>query len=126
MQQENNTIDAPEIKAKQVFISSFSINNLLPKELYLLPKTEITIDGNNSFNYGQYYIGNVDCGSGTYIRTLTNDLSKSLNTVSHLVFLERTRQGQFLLENSIPFNFVKEFQGNTNILDVVTKAIRRF
>lgn len=41
------------------------------------------------------------CSSGTYIRSLANDIGKELNTGGYLESLNRTRVGNFLLENSI-------------------------
>jgi tRNA pseudouridine55 synthase len=37
----------------------------------------------------------VECGTGTYVRTLGADLAKALGTVGHLVSLRRTRVGPF-------------------------------
>ncbi len=45
---------------------------------------------------------------GTYIRTLGEDIAKKLNTVGHLVALERTAIGQFNLKDSISDDEVDE------------------
>ena len=37
----------------------------------------------------------VDCGSGTYIRTLCHDIGQALNAPAHMRFLLRTRHGAF-------------------------------
>lgn len=42
----------------------------------------------------------VDCGSGTYIRTLCHDIGMSLSCPAHMRFLLRTRHGAFTLENA--------------------------
>lgn len=42
----------------------------------------------------------VVCSSGTYIRTLAEDLGKRLNTGAHLAELRRTRVGSFSLDNA--------------------------
>ncbi len=42
----------------------------------------------------------VDCGSGTYIRTLCHDIGQALNAPAHMRFLLRTRHGSFSIENA--------------------------
>ena len=43
----------------------------------------------------------VDCGKGTYVRSLARDLAETLGTVGHVVELRRTRVGPFTLEQAI-------------------------
>ena len=43
----------------------------------------------------------VDCGSGTYIRTLCHDIGQVLNAPAHMRFLLRTRHGAFSIENAV-------------------------
>ncbi|WP_207455825.1 tRNA pseudouridine(55) synthase TruB [Azospirillum sp. SYSU D00513] len=43
----------------------------------------------------------VDCGKGTYIRSLARDLARKLGTVGHVTLLRRLRVGGFTLERSI-------------------------
>ncbi|MFN8759338.1 MAG: tRNA pseudouridine(55) synthase TruB [Tagaea sp.] len=43
----------------------------------------------------------VDCGKGTYVRSLARDLARSLDTVGHVVELRRTRVGKFAVESAI-------------------------
>lgn len=45
----------------------------------------------------------VCCTKGTYIRTLAEEIAKSAGTVAHLTGLQRTKSGQFLLNESITF-----------------------
>ncbi len=40
----------------------------------------------------------VNCGKGTYIRSLANDIGKALNSGGHLIELRRTRSGRFTTE----------------------------
>ncbi|HEY3396810.1 MAG TPA: tRNA pseudouridine(55) synthase TruB [Armatimonadota bacterium] len=42
----------------------------------------------------------LDCGSGTYVRSLAEALAAALGTVGHLSFLARTRVGNFRLEQA--------------------------
>ncbi|MGQ9366352.1 tRNA pseudouridine(55) synthase TruB [Azospirillum sp. ST 5-10] len=43
----------------------------------------------------------VDCGKGTYVRSLARDLAEALGTVGHVATLRRTRVGRFTLEGAI-------------------------
>ena len=43
----------------------------------------------------------VDCGKGTYVRSLARDIAESLGTVGHVVTLRRLRVGRFTLEKAI-------------------------
>jgi tRNA pseudouridine55 synthase len=43
----------------------------------------------------------VDCGKGTYIRSLARDLAAALGTCGHVTALRRTRVGPFTLQQSI-------------------------
>ena len=47
------------------------------------------------------YMLAVDCGSGTYIRTLCHDIGQRLNAPAHMRFLLRTRHGSFSIENAV-------------------------
>ena len=47
------------------------------------------------------YMLTVDCGSGTYIRTLCHDIGQALNAPAHMRFLLRTRHGAFSIENAV-------------------------
>ena len=47
------------------------------------------------------YMLSVDCGSGTYIRTLCHDIGQALDAPAHMRFLLRTRHGAFAIENAI-------------------------
>lgn len=50
----------------------------------------------------------VDCGQGAYIRSLAHDLGEALGCGAHLDFLQRTRVGDFLLENSYDLEQIGE------------------
>jgi len=43
----------------------------------------------------------VECGKGTYIRTLAEDLGRALGTCAHLARLRRTASGPFLLADAV-------------------------
>lgn len=43
----------------------------------------------------------VDCGKGTYVRSIARDLAERLGTVGHVITLRRLRVGAFTLERAI-------------------------
>lgn len=50
----------------------------------------------------------VHCSSGTYVRSLANDLGEKLGSGAHLVGLRRTRSGQFTLKDAVPLRRLQE------------------
>ncbi|MBM3570177.1 MAG: tRNA pseudouridine(55) synthase TruB [Alphaproteobacteria bacterium] len=50
----------------------------------------------------------VECGKGTYVRSLARDLARALGTVGHVAALRRTRVGRFGEADSIPLATVEE------------------
>ena len=64
----------------------------------------------------------VSCGKGTYIRSLTVDIARSLGTHGYTTYLNRTKVGKFLLENTITLanliNLVHNEPTNLQLLPV--------
>lgn len=56
----------------------------------------------------------VYCSSGTYVRSLANDLGKVLGCGAYLVGLRRTKSGRFTLRDAVPLRKLREAfeQGN--------------
>jgi tRNA pseudouridine55 synthase len=50
----------------------------------------------------------VYCSSGTYVRSLANDLGKALGAGAHLVGLRRTKSGRFTLRDAVPLRRLQE------------------
>lgn len=50
----------------------------------------------------------VFCSSGTYVRSLANDLGAALGCGAHLVGLRRTRSGRFTLRDAVPLRRLQE------------------
>lgn len=50
----------------------------------------------------------VDCGKGTYVRSLARDLALALGTVGHVTSLRRTRSGPFTLNHAISLDSLEE------------------
>lgn len=80
---EGVTTDDIEIEAREVEVYKCELLN--PDESKL-PKFEI----------------DVECGGGTYIRSLIRDIGYTLDSVATTTLLERTQQSQFHLEDSLP------------------------
>jgi len=53
-------------------------------------------------------IVDVYCSSGTYVRSLANDLGEVLGTGGHLVGLRRTKSGEFALRDAIQLRRLEE------------------
>jgi tRNA pseudouridine55 synthase len=50
----------------------------------------------------------VFCSSGTYVRSLTNDVGQALGTGAYLVGLRRTKSGRFTLRDAVPLQRIQE------------------
>jgi tRNA pseudouridine55 synthase len=50
----------------------------------------------------------VYCSSGTYVRSLANDLGVALGAGAHLVGLRRTKSGRFTLRDAVPLRRLQE------------------
>ena len=61
----------------------------------------------------------VECGGGTYIRSLVRDIGIELGTVATMTSLERTKQGLFLPKHCLPYQITDD--DNAAIVDVVKK-----
>ena len=68
----------------------------------------------------------VECGGGTYIRSLIRDIAMELGTAAHLVDLVRTRQGEFILgENTTNFEDLDEFENIRKAINERAGLIRQ-
>ena len=52
----------------------------------------------------------VDCGKGTYIRSLARDIAKALGTVGHVSMLRRLSVGPFGADRSISLDFLESLE----------------
>lgn len=62
----------------------------------------------------------VSCSKGTYIRSLCEDIAEKLNTVGYMLELERTKVGDFRIENAIT---LKELEENKENEEYIQKHI---
>lgn len=59
----------------------------------------------------------VDCGSGTYIRSLARDIGEDLGCGGHLTRLRRTRIDRFTLEMALPLTALDEWAAHLLPMD---------
>ena len=58
--------------------------------------------GENSFRF------KINCGGGTYIRSIARDLAFALETSAVMSALKRTKSGTFNVENAIPYSLLEQ------------------
>lgn len=59
----------------------------------------------------QSFLLRVECGRGTYVRTLCYDIGKALGAPAHLSFLLRSRSGSFTLEETYTLDELRSLRG---------------
>jgi len=64
----------------------------------------------------------VACSKGTYIRTLCYDIGEILGCGATMIELERTRVGEFFVEDALTLSQIEELRDNDNILEKVVKV----
>jgi tRNA pseudouridine55 synthase len=69
-------------------------------------KLELLDDGDESPREASDFL--LDCGRGTYVRSLVRDLGHALGTAAHVIALRRTRVGQFREAESITLDKLRE------------------
>ena len=62
----------------------------------------------------------VNCSKGTYIRTLCSDIAESLGSIGYMSNLQRTRVGNFKLEDAIE---IEELENNKQNDDFLNKKL---
>ena len=67
----------------------------------------------------------VECGKGTYIRSLARDLGRALATCAHVTALRRTRVDGFALDDVVSFEQLIELGGREAALRPVASVLRK-
>eukprot|EP00934_Nitzschia_sp_Nitz4_P009068 Nitzschia sp. Nitz4//scaffold248_size28759//2010//3067//NITZ4_008104-RA/size28759-snap-gene-0.9-mRNA-1//-1//CDS//3329543977//9058//frame0 len=80
---EGASVDDIVIDPREVHVMKLE---LVQSDTVVLPKFEV----------------NIECGGGTFVRSLIRDIAYKLDTVATTTLLQRTKQGQFLLEGCLP------------------------
>jgi len=63
----------------------------------------------------------VECGAGTYIRSLAHDLGKLQGTGAHLAEITRTAVGEFTLDHAVPLAELEQDARNGRLADRVIR-----
>lgn len=68
-----------------------------------LPPKKVQIDGIKLLRRqnGNEFVFEIECGGGTYIRSIARDMAASLKTFAAMSALTRTKSGVFTIENSV-------------------------
>jgi tRNA pseudouridine55 synthase len=103
--------DEVKLSARPVTISKFKILGA-PEKVNLAGHSFIDIQVE------------VDCSSGTYIRALARDLGEALGVGGHLIALQRTRIGKYLLDQAQPVDLPDK--ENFKVLDISAAATQQF
>lgn len=92
-----------------------------------IPSREITIYSISliKINNDELQI-EVECSKGTYIRTLCEDISNELGTVGYMKELERTKVGQFVMEQAITINNDVTKQNIENNIISIEKFLKEY
>lgn len=87
----------------------------LPKKEVSIFKIERTSDVTHE-NGKTYFKFKALVSKGTYMRSLTRDIAKELGTIGTLIALNRTKQGEFKIEESYTLDDLKN--GNYELVDL--------
>ena len=75
---------------------------LKPKLIYIYNLKLLKQINNTTFRFL------IECSSGTYIRSIARDLAYKVNSLAYMSYLQRTKCGDFCIENSVNFNNITE------------------
>lgn len=91
-----------------------------------LPPRPVTIEGItlDAFTPGEQPRATItiDCGKGTYVRSIARDLAAALGTVGHLTALRRTKLGRFAIASAILPDAVSPGVVDTGLLAALPDA----
>lgn len=88
-------------KAYQLARSGAIEINLKPKEIEVY-----SIDVTKQLDFNTYEL-NIHCSSGTYIRSLCRDIANSLSTYGVMLSIQRTKCGNFSIDNAYTLDDIK-------------------
>lgn len=101
------TYSAIKIKGKPAYVRARAGENVI------MPPRQVEIQSLTIDSYdGEVAVLTVNCGTGTYVRTLGKDIAIFLGTVGHLTTLQRTRVGLFTIDNSISLENIRKIGDN--------------
>lgn len=100
------------IERKAITVTIYELSLLLPP----------AVSGGLSYDTDTVVI-RVRCGAGTYIRTLAEDIGKSLSIGAHLTELRRTKAGRFSIDESITLDELAELADPLSALIPMSEAV---
>ncbi len=75
-----------------------------------LPERPVTVHSIEIIDFDWPYAAiRVNCGKGTYIRSLARDIGRALGTGGHLSALRRTRVGGYMIDDAVPLAAIEPF-----------------
>mmetsp|Transcript_17493 Transcript_17493/g.16952 ORF Transcript_17493/g.16952 Transcript_17493/m.16952 type:complete len:374 (-) Transcript_17493:108-1229(-) len=74
----------------------------IPPRNVLIHDVQLLLTNDKGQGLPQHFGLDVECGGGTYIRSLVRDIGTSLDTFATMTNLERTQQGPFTLQDALP------------------------
>ncbi len=88
------------------------------------PPREITIYNTALINYNFPDVTfEVECSSGTYIRTLASDIGRKVGCGGHLVSLRRTTSGSFSIKDAITLDELENVKNPAEVLVTMNDAL---
>jgi tRNA pseudouridine55 synthase len=117
LEQLENSLHNFRGKIKQI-PPMYSALNHKGVRLYELARSGVTIDResrdvevyslsmatNNSISSLPHFSLDIECSGGFYVRTLIEDLGRSVGGAAHMIALTRTKQGPFVVEDCLSEN----------------------
>ena len=85
--------------------SALKVNGIEPRQIEIYSLELLNVDNINKTIHFK-----VECSKGTYIRTLCEGIAERLGTVGYMKELNRTRVGDFYIENSITIEQLEQSQ----------------
>lgn len=61
----------------------------------------------------------VDCGKGTYVRSLARDIAENLHSLGHVTSLRRLRCAKFFIKNAFSLEYLKSLEHSSNWTEVL-------
>ena len=105
--------EAPEMKARPVHVDNLRI---VPVDLECCPLDDGDSQEDTQQNETMF---EVDCGKGTYVRSLGREMGEKLGCFGHITMLRRIKCGPFCEKDTILLANLEKNDYNTNALSII-------
>ena len=105
--------EAPEMKARPVHVDDLRI---VPVDLECCPLDDGDSQEDTQQNETMF---EVDCGKGTYVRSLGREMGEKLGCFGHITMLRRIKCGPFCEKDTILLANLEKNDYNTNALSII-------